>query len=315
MTIAFVFPGQGSQSVGMLRDYAGFPDVRATLDEASAALGTDLWTLIDAGPEEALGLTVNTQPVMLAADIAVYRAWRAAGGPAPDVAAGHSLGEYAALVAAGALPFAEALRIVRVRAEAMQAAVPEGQGGIAAVLGLDPDQITTACRDAAQGEVVSAANLNAPGQIVISGHRTAVERAIAGCKALGAKRAILLPMSVPAHCALMAPAEAPLGRALAGVPIAPAAFPVVHNVTVDTTSSSDDVRGVLVRQLTHSVRWIETVQALESRYGATHIVECGPGKVLHGLVRRIASTAASHTLSGEQAIRDTITAIAQGAGA
>lgn len=315
MTLAFVFPGQGSQSVGMLRDYAGFPEVRATLDEASAALGTDLWTLTDAGPEAALGLTVNTQPVMLAADIAVYRAWRAAGGPAPDVAAGHSLGEYAALVASGVLPFADALRIVRVRAEAMQAAVPEGQGGIAAVLGLEPDQIAAACRDAAQGEVVSAANLNAPGQIVISGHKSAVERAIEACKTLGAKRAILLPMSVPAHCALMAPAEAALGRALSGIAIGQAAFPVVHNVTVDTSGGAEAVRDVLVRQLTHSVRWIETVQALESRYGATHIVECGPGKVLHGLVRRIAKTAASHTLSGEQAIRDTITAIAQGAGA
>lgn len=315
MTLAFVFPGQGSQSVGMLRDYAGFPEVRATLDEASTALGTDLWTLIDAGPEAALGLTVNTQPVMLAADIAVYRAWRAAGGPAPDVAAGHSLGEYAALVAAGVLPFADALRIVRVRAEAMQAAVPEGQGGIAAVLGLEPEQIAAACRDAAQGEVVSAANLNAPGQIVISGHKSAVERAIEACKALGAKRAILLPMSVPAHCALMASAEAPLGQALASVSVGSAAFPVVHNVTVDTTAGAEAVRDVLVRQLTHSVRWIETVQTLESRYGASHIVECGPGKVLHGLVRRIAKTAASHTLSGEQAIRDTITAIAQGAGA
>lgn len=315
MTLAFVFPGQGSQSVGMLRDYTGFPEVRATLDEASAALGIDMWSLIDLGPEATLGLTVNTQPVMLAADIAVYRAWRAAGGPAPDVAAGHSLGEYAALVAAGVLPFADALRAVRVRAEAMQAAVPEGQGGIAAILGLEADQIAAACREAAQGEVVSAANLNAPGQIVISGHRTAVERAIEGCKALGAKRAILLPMSVPAHCALMAPAEGPLAEALAGITIGSAAFPVLHNVTVDTTSSADAVRDALVRQLTHSVRWIETVQTLETRFGATHIVECGPGKVLHGLVRRIAKTAASHTLSGEQAIRDTVTAIAQGAGA
>lgn len=314
MTLAFVFPGQGSQSIGMLRDYAGFPEVRATLDEASAALGSDLWALVDAGPEAALGLTVNTQPVMLAADIAVYRAWLAAGGPAPDVAAGHSLGEYAALVASGILPFADALRIVRVRAEAMQAAVPEGQGGIAAVLGLEPEQIDAACRDAAQGLVVSAANLNAPGQIVISGHKIAVERAIEACKALGAKRAILLPMSVPAHCALMAPAEGPLAGALAGVSAGPAAFPVVHNVTVDTTSDEEALRDVLVRQLTHSVRWIETVQALESRFDATHIVECGPGKVLHGLVRRIAKTAASHTLSGEQAIRDTVTVVQHGAG-
>jgi [acyl-carrier-protein] S-malonyltransferase len=313
MKLAFVFPGQGSQSVGMLREYADMPEIRATIDEASSALGTDMWTLIDAGPEAALGLTVNTQPVMLAADVAVYRAWRAAGGDAPAIAAGHSLGEYAALVASGVLPFADALRTVRVRAEAMQAAVPEGQGGIAAILGLDTAQVESACRDAANGEIVSPANLNAPGQIVISGHRAAVERAIEGCKALGAKRAILLPMSVPAHCALMAPAGGPLTAALANVAIGPAAFPVLHNVTVAPAQGPDGIRDVLVQQLTHSVRWIETIEALERDHGVTHVVECGPGKVLHGLVRRIVKTASSHTLSGAQAIADTITATRQGA--
>ncbi len=313
MKLAFVFPGQGSQSVGMLRDYADMPEIRATIDEASNALGTDMWTLIDAGPEAALGLTVNTQPVMLAADIAVYRAWRAAGGDAPAIAAGHSLGEYAALVASGVLPFADALRTVRVRAEAMQAAVPEGQGGIAAILGLDTAQVESACREAANGEVVSPANLNAPGQIVISGHRAAVERAIEGCKALGAKRAILLPMSVPAHCALMAPAGGPLTVALGNVTMGPAAFPVLHNVTVAPAQGAEAIRDVLVQQLTHAVRWIETIEALERDHGVTHVVECGPGKVLHGLVRRIVKTAASHTLSGAQAIADTITATRQGA--
>lgn len=312
MKLAFVFPGQGSQSVGMLREYADLPGIRTTIDEASSALGSDMWSLIDAGPESALGLTVNTQPVMLAADIAVYRAWREAGGDAPAIAAGHSLGEYAALVASGVLPFAEALQIVRVRAQAMQAAVPEGEGGIAAVLGLEPAQVESACRDAANGQVVSPANLNAPGQIVISGHRTAVERAIEGCKAMGAKRAILLPMSVPAHCALMAPAGDPLADALEKVTMGTAAFPVLHNVTVAPAGSPEGIRDVLVQQLTHSVRWIETVEALERDHGVTHIVECGPGKVLHGLVRRIVKTASSHTLSGAQAITDAITATRQG---
>lgn len=314
MKLAFVFPGQGSQSVGMLRDYGEFPEVRATIDEASAALGSDLWTLIDAGPEAELNLTVNTQPAMLAADIAVLRAWLAAGGPPPDLAAGHSLGEYAALVASGVLNFADAIRLVRTRATAMQAAVPEGAGGIAAILGLDLDAVAAACQEAARGDVVSPANLNAPGQIVIAGTRAGVERAIEACKSRGAKRALLLPMSVPSHCALMQPAADALGKALATIRLNPPRTPVVNNVDVAAPDAVEGIRDALVRQLHSPVRWIETVAALEAR-GATHIVECGPGKVLHGMVRRLTSSAQSATLSSAQAIRDTIASLAAGGAA
>lgn len=312
MKLAFVFPGQGSQSVGMMRDYAEDPAVRQSFDESSEALGTDLWAMVEQGPDEALNLTANTQPVMLTADIAVYRAWLAAGGPRPAVVAGHSLGEYAALVAAGVLTLADAVRLVRARGQAMQAAVPEGEGGIAAILGLDADQVASACAAAAQGEVVSPANLNAPGQIVISGRKSAVERAIEQCKAGGAKRAVLLPMSVPAHCELMKPAAQVLASAIGALSLRKPEIPVVNNVDVAAASEPQDIADALVRQLYRPVRWIEVVGALESVHGATHVVECGPGKVLHGLVRRIVSGAASATLSSSQAIRDTISAISQG---
>ena len=310
MKLAFVFPGQGSQSVGMLRDYLDLPVVRTTIDEASSALGQDLFALVENGPEEALNQTTNTQPIMLAADIAVYRAWQALGGPAPVLAAGHSLGEYAALVAGGALGFAEAMKLVRVRADAMQQAVPEGQGGIAAILGLDADQVAAACAEAAGDEVVSPANLNAPGQIVIAGGKAAVGRAIEACKARGAKRAVLLPMSVPSHCALMRPAAETLAGALAGIALKSPAFPIINNVDVREATTPAEIADALVRQLYCPVRWIEIVTAMQAA-GVTHIVECGPGKVLHGMVRRIATDVTSATLSSAQAIADTLASIRQ----
>lgn len=310
MKLAFVFPGQGSQSVGMLKDYADLPIVRATFEEASSALGQDLFALVESGPEEALNQTTNTQPVMLAADIAIHRAWQALGGPAPVLAAGHSLGEYAALVASGVLGFADALKLVRVRADAMQRAVPEGQGGIAAILGLDAEQVAAACAEAAAGEVVAPANLNAPGQIVIAGTKAAVGRAIEACKARGAKRAVLLPMSVPSHCALMRPAADVLASTLAGITLNAPAFPIINNVDVRPAATPAEIADALVRQLYLPVRWIETVAAMQAA-GVTHIVECGPGKVLHGMVRRIATDVTSATLSSAQAIVDTLSSIQQ----
>lgn len=308
MKLAFVFPGQGSQSVGMLAAYAEHPAVAATMREASDVLGRDLAALASSGPEADLNQTVNTQPVMLAADVAVYRAWHAAGGPAPVLVAGHSLGEYAALVVAGAFTFADALRLVQARAEAMQAAVPEGAGGIAAILGLDEAKIREACAEAAQGEAVEAANLNAPGQIVIAGARAAVERAIEAAKAKGAKRAILLPMSVPSHCSLMRPAAEKLAMRLASVPIAAPAIPVINNADVASPQEPKAIADALVRQLHNPVRWIETVTAMADQ-GATHIVECGPGKVLQGMVKRIAPQVTAFTLASSAAIAETVQAL------
>jgi [acyl-carrier-protein] S-malonyltransferase len=308
MKLAFVFPGQGSQSVGMLAGYAEHPAVSATMREASDVLGRDLTALATTGPEADLNQTVNTQPVMLAADVAVYRAWQAAGGPAPALVAGHSLGEYAALVIAGAFTFSDALTLVQARAEAMQAAVPEGAGGIAAILGLDETKIREACTEASQGEVVEAANLNAPGQIVIAGAKAAVERAIEAAKAKGAKRAILLPMSVPSHCSLMRPAAEKLAARLASVQIAAPSIPVINNADVASPQIPQAIADALVRQLYNPVRWIETVTAIADQ-GATHIVECGPGKVLQGMVKRIAPQATAFTLSSSAAIAETVQAL------
>lgn len=308
MKLAFVFPGQGSQSVGMLAGYAEHPAVSATMREASDVLGRDLTALATTGPEADLNQTVNTQPVMLAADVAVYRAWQAAGGPAPTLVAGHSLGEYAALVVAGAFTFSDALKLVQARAEAMQAAVPEGAGGIAAILGLDEAKIREACAEASQGEAVEAANLNAPGQIVIAGARAAVERAIEAAKAKGAKRAILLPMSVPSHCSLMRPAAEKLAARLASVQIAAPSIPVINNADVASPQTPQAIADALVRQLYNPVRWIETVTAMAEQ-GATHIVECGPGKVLQGMVKRIAPQATASTLSSSAAITETVQAL------
>jgi [acyl-carrier-protein] S-malonyltransferase len=286
MSIAFVFPGQGSQQVGMMDGFADHPAVRATFDEASQALGEDLWTLVREGPAEALNLTRNTQPVMLTAAIAVWRAWREADGPLPAYLAGHSLGEYSALVAAGALAFRDAVPLVRFRAEAMQEAVAPGVGAMAAVIGADDAAVGEACREAAQGEVVEPVNFNAPGQLVIAGAKAAVERAIAAARARGAKRAMLLPVSAPFHSSLLKPAAERLDSRLADIPIASPAIPVVHNVDVATHTAPDEIRAALARQAASPVRWTETVRWFAS-HGVAHVVECGPGKVLAGLARRI----------------------------
>lgn len=311
MKLAMVFPGQGSQSLGMMRDYGTAPSIRGTFDEASTALGEDLWKLVEDGPAAELDRTVNTQPAMLAADVAVWRLWQQHGGAIPTIVAGHSLGEYAALVAAGVLGFADAIGVVRARARAMQDAVPEGQGGIAAILGLGDDQVRASCIEAEEeGEIVEPANLNAPGQVVISGSRPAVERAIAAAKARGAKRAVMLPMSVPAHCALMQPAAPVLRAALAAVTIAAPSIPVINNVDVATPSTTEAIVDALARQVHRPVRWIEVVQHM-TRQGVTHIVECGPGKVLHGLVRRISPETSNLTLASLAAVAEGVAHVAR----
>jgi len=284
--IAFVFPGQGSQAVGMLDAFAGNAAVADAVARASAALGQDLGALIAQGPVEQLNLTTNTQPVMLTAGVAFFDAWRAAGGPMPDLVAGHSLGEYAALVAAGALSLEDAVRLVRIRADAMQRAVPVGTGGMAAILGLDDDTVRAVCAQAGQGEIVEAVNFNAPAQVVIAGHAAAVTRACEAAKAAGAKRALPLPVSAPFHSSLMRPAADELAVALAGVTISSPSITVVNNVDVATPSDAAAIRDALVRQAWHPVRWVETVQFFKAQ-GVTHLIECGPGKVLAGLTKRI----------------------------
>lgn len=285
---AFVFPGQGSQSVGMLDAWGDHPAVRATLDEASQALGEDIAALIARGPKEQLDLTANTQPVMLTAAIAAWRAWRAEGGAEPLAVAGHSLGEYSALVAAGALALADALPLVRFRAQAMQDAVPVGAGAMAAILGLDADAVREGCARAAaeSGEVVAAANFNDPKQTVIAGSKAGVDLACERLKAMGAKRALPLAVSAPFHCALMKPAADALRERLAAVPLRPPAIAVVNNIDAQAPADPDAIRDALYRQAYGAVRWVEVIQALAAR-GATHVIECGPGKVLAGMVRRI----------------------------
>ncbi|WP_321927055.1 ACP S-malonyltransferase [Paraburkholderia guartelaensis] len=288
MKFAFVFPGQGSQAVGMLDAFADNAVVRETLQEASDALGQDLGKLIAEGPAEELNLTTNTQPVMLTAAYAVYRAWQQAGGPQPAIVAGHSLGEYTALVAAGVLAFRDAVPLVRFRAQAMQSAVPVGEGGMAAVLGLDDDTVRAVCTEAAaaSGGVVEAVNFNAPAQVVIAGHKGAVEKACEVAKAKGAKRALPLPVSAPFHSSLLKPASDQLREYLANVTLNAPQIPVVNNVDVAFETDPAKIRDALVRQAAGAVRWVECVQAIAAQ-GATHVVECGPGKVLAGLTKRI----------------------------
>ncbi len=285
---AFVFPGQGSQSVGMLGAWGDHPAVRETLAEASDALGEDIGKLIAEGPKEALDLTTNTQPVMLTAGIACWRAWLAEGGLTPAAVAGHSLGEYAALVAAGALTLKDALPLVRFRAQAMQEAVPVGTGGMAAILGMDADGVKAGCAAAAAatGEAVEAVNFNDPKQTVIAGTKAAVEKACEVLKAAGAKRALPLPVSAPFHSSLMKPAAERLKEKLAATAFAVPAIAVVNNIDVAAVNDADAIRDALYRQAFGPVRWVESVQALKAR-GLTHVIECGPGKVLSGMVKRI----------------------------
>lgn len=284
--LAFIFPGQGSQAIGMLNGFAGNPVVAETIAEASDALGMDLGKMIAEGPKESLDLTTNTQPVMLASAVAFYRAWIAAGGKTPDVVAGHSLGEYSALVAAGVISFKDAVPLVRFRAQAMQEAVPVGQGGMAAILGLSDDDVRAACAEAAQGDVVEPVNFNAPAQVVIAGHKAAVERACEAAKAKGAKRALPLPVSAPFHSTLLKPASDRLRDYLASLNFSAPTIPLINNVDVAINNDPAAIKDALVRQAASPVRWVETVQKMAAD-GVARAIECGPGKVLTGLVKRI----------------------------
>ncbi len=287
MSHAFVFPGQGSQSVGMLAELAAsFPIVKQTFEQASDALDRDLWKLSQQGSEEQLNQTDNTQPALLAAGIAVARVWEQQGGSPPLVCAGHSLGEYTALTYAGALSYTDAIRLVAERGRLMRAAVPAGVGAMAAILGLDDDAVKQACADAAQEQVVSAVNFNAPGQVVIAGHQAAVERATALAKAAGAKKAVLLPVSVPSHCALMQPAAEKLADVLNAIDLQLPRIPVLHNTDVSVQTDVDKIRQVLAAQLHQPVRWVESMEKIAAQ-GIARVIECGPGKVLSGLHKRI----------------------------
>ena len=306
MKSAFVFPGQSSQSVGMMKTFVSMSMVRDTFSEASDAIGTDLWALVEQGSADELNLTINTQPVMLTAGVALYRAWIAEHGARPVMAAGHSLGEYSALVAGGAVDFSEAVKLVRFRAQAMQEAVPEGIGAIAAILGLEDADVISACKEAAsKDEIVEAANFNSPAQVVIAGNKGAVERAMEIAKGKGAKRAILLPMSAPSHCSLMRPAAERMRERLRDARIEVSAIPVLHNADVMVATSADAIRDALVRQFCQPVRWVDTVRAMVAS-GVTHIVECGPGKVLAGLNKRIVPETPTHTFNDEPAFREAL---------
>lgn len=287
MTTAFVFPGQGSQAVGMLAELAGaHRQVRETFDEASETLGYDLWRLAQEGPEETLNRTEHTQPAMLAAGVAVWRVWQAEGGCRPAMAGGHSLGEYTALVCAGSLAFADAAALVAARGRFMQEAVPLGEGAIAAILGLEDEAVVELCRAAAEGEVVSAVNFNAPGQVAVAGHTGAVERALALAKEAGAKRAVRLPLSVPVHCELMAPATRQLTERLAQTSFREPEVAVIHNVDARRHPTPDGIRAILAEQLASPVQWVDTLRAM-ARDGVDRVLELGPGRVLTGLNKRI----------------------------
>jgi len=309
MKIAIVFPGQGSQRQGMLQGFADSPVVREAMAEASSALGQDLWQLIEAGPPEQLNATVNTQPVMLSSAYAMYRAWEAAGGPRAEVMAGHSLGEYTALVAAGALAFADAVPLVRFRAQAMQEAVPMGTGAMAVIMGLDAAAVKAACDEAAQGEVVEPVNFNDQTQIVIAGLKSAVERACVAAKARGAKRALPLPVSAPFHSSLLKPAAELLRERLAGTEVRQPAIPVIHNFDVAMHPEPAAIREALAQQAASPVRWVETVQAMASM-GISHVVEVGPGKVLQGLVKRIAPEMTALAVTDAETLKTTLEALA-----
>jgi len=306
MKIAFVFPGQGSQSVGMLKGYDGLPELAAVRKEIVEVLGQDFLNIVDEGPAEKLNLTVNTQPAMVSGGYVAYRAWRALGGPAPQVLAGHSLGEYTALVAAGALTFRDCLPLVRFRAQSMQEAVPEGKGAMAAILNLDDDKVREAC--AAAGGEVQAVNFNSPGQVVIAGEKAAVERAMEKCKALGAKRALPLPVSAPFHSTLMKPAGMKLKDFLGRTTISRPVVELINNVDVATESDPARIKDALVRQAYSPVRWVETVKKMTAS-GVTHIVECGPGKVLAGLAKRIDPGVQAFALADRASLEQALAAV------
>jgi len=298
-----VFPGQGSQAVGMLKGYDGLPEITSVRDEAAQAMGSGFIPLLDEGPAEQLNQTVNTQPAMVTAGYAAYRAWRALGGAQPEVVAGHSLGEYSALVAARALAFKDCLPLVRFRAQAMQETVPEGQGAMAAILNLEDAKVIAACAEA--GGEVQAVNFNAPGQVVIAGEKAAVARAIEACKARGAKRAIPLPVSAPFHSSLMKPAAAKLKVYLETVALASPGIAVLNNVDVSVQSKPEAIKDALVRQAASPVRWVETILKM-SEMGITHIIECGPGKVLAGMTRRINPQIQSLTLADRSSLEQAL---------
>lgn len=303
MKFAFFFPGQGSQSVGMMQGFSDHAIVKQTFTEASEVLGQDFWHMITE-PNELLNLTTNTQPLMLAAGVATWRLWQAAGGQLPGVMAGHSLGEYTALVASGVLAYEDALPLVRYRAEVMQNAVAEGVGAMAAILGLDDDAVRAVCSEAAEGEVLEAVNLNSPGQVVIAGHKSAVERGMELAKAKGAKRALPLPVSVPSHCALMKPAAEALARYLETVNMRAGNTPVLHNADVASYTEPEKIKDALTRQLYSPVRWVETVQRVYAD-GVVMSAECGPGKVLAGLAKRIEPGLSCVALTNLEAIDET----------
>src|SRR5690625_385663 len=306
MKIAFLFPGQGSQSVGMLDAWLDQDGVQAMLNEADQALGENLSALIAQGPAEELNLTVNTQPAMLLAAVLMYRQWEQAGGPQPAVMAGHSLGEYSALTAAGALVLDDALRLVRIRAQAMQDAVPVGEGAMAAIIGLEDEAVTSLCTALCDaGQVVEAVNCNAPGQVVIAGHREAVEQACEQAKAQGARRAMLLPVSAPFHSRLLKPAAEQLEQALGQIDLRAPQYPVINNVDVARPQEPDAIKEALVRQAWNPVRWVESIQAMQAD-GVTHFIECGPGRVLTGLVRRIARGSTLLSFSDPQSMNEVL---------
>lgn len=308
MKFAFVFPGQGSQSLGMMVAYGDSSVIRSTFDEASAALGRDLWQLVSEGPAEALSQTVNTQPLMLTAGIAVWRLWQEIGGPFPAMLAGHSLGEYAALVASGVIEFKQAVPLVELRAKAMQEAVPAGEGAMAAILGMDAEKVKLLCAESAQGQAVQAVNFNSPEQTVIAGHKAAVERAAEACKAGGAKRAVMLPVSAPFHSSLMQPAAERLQTALAGMSFSAPKIPVLNNVDVASLTDPEAIKSALVRQAAAPVRWVETMRAMQSA-GLTHVFECGPGKVLAGLTKRCAEGLAGGAMNDLAGVEATLVAV------
>lgn len=307
MSFAFFFPGQGSQSLNMMNGFADIDIIKHTFDEASAVLGQDLWAMMNGEDAEIIGQTINTQPLMLAAGVATYRAYLAAGGKEPSVVAGHSLGEYTALVVAGSLAFADAVKLVRLRAELMQNAVPQGEGAMAAILGLEDEQVKNICQSCTEHGVVEAVNFNSPGQVVIAGSKQAVEQAMQAAKEAGAKRALPLPVSVPSHCSLMKPAAEKLAQALQNITIQAPHIRVIHNADVASYNDVEQIKDALVRQLYSPVRWTETVDSLVKE-GVTESAECGPGKVLAGLAKRINKDAVCTALVSSESVQNFIAA-------